>query len=492
MILGSALGRSQPEQVLASRRLTASARLRSASKRRRSTMTALWAETALLPEGFAEGVRLEIDARGDLLAVEVGTEAGAERLSGVVLPGMPNLHGHAFQRAMAGLAERLMPGEASFWTWREVMYRFLERIGPDELSAIAAQLYVEMLEAGYTAVGEFHYLHHAPDGRPYADPAALSWAILEARARSGIGLTHLPVLYMAGGFGGAPPEPGQRRFLHDLEGFASLLEALAPRLAAEPDLRLGAAPHSLRAVPDRALREAVGLADRIDAEAPIHIHVAEQAKEVRDCVEWCGDPPVAHLLDTVEIGPRWCLIHATHMDDGETEALARSGAVAGLCPTTEANLGDGLFNLGGFLAAGGRFGVGSDSHVSISPIEELRWLEYGQRLATLRRLIAASEEQPHCGAHLWQAALAGGAQALARKIGRLAPGYRADLIRIDDQHPILVGRSEQSLLDSLVFSGNAKLVRDVMVGGRWQVRGGRHIRRDEIAADYGAAVARMA
>jgi formimidoylglutamate deiminase len=472
MILGSALGRSQPEQVLASRRLTASARLRSASKRRRSTMTALWAETALLPEGFAEGVRLEIDARGDLLAVEVGAEAaGAERLSGVVLPGMPNLHGHAFQRAMAGLAERL---------------------GPDELSAIAAQLYVEMLEAGYTAVGEFHYLHHAPDGRPYADPAALSWAILEARARSGIGLTHLPVLYMAGGFGGAPPEPGQSRFLHDLEGFASLLEALAPRLAAEPDLRLGVAPHSLRAVPDRALREAVGLADRIDAEAPIHIHVAEQAKEVRDCLEWCGDRPVAHLLDTVEIGPRWCLIHATHMDDGETEALARSGAVAGLCPTTEANLGDGLFNLGGFLAAGGRFGVGSDSHVSISPIEELRWLEYGQRLATLRRLIAASEEQPHCGAHLWQAALAGGAQALARKIGKLAPGYRADLIRVDNQHPILVGRCDEPLLDSLVFSGNTKLVRDVMVGGGWQVRDGRHIRRDEIAAAYGAAVARMA
>jgi formimidoylglutamate deiminase len=455
-------------------------------------MTTLWAESALLPDGFADGVRLEIDARGDLLAVEAGAEAaGAERLSGVVLPGMPNLHGHAFQRAMAGLAERLVPGEASFWTWREVMYRFLERIGPEELSAIAAQLYVEMLEAGYTAVGEFHYLHHRPDGRPYAHPAALSLAILEARDASGIGLTHLPVLYMAGGFGGRPPEPGQRRFLHDLEGFAALLEALAPRFADQPDLRLGLAPHSLRAVPDRALREVVALADGIDAAAPIHIHVAEQAKEVRGCMEWCGARPVAHLLDTVEVGPRWCLIHATHMDDEETERLARSGAVAGLCPTTEANLGDGLFNLGAFLTAGGSFGIGSDSHVSISPIEELRWLEYGQRLSSLRRVIAASEDEPHCGARLWRAALRGGAQALGRRIGRLAPGWRADLSRIDDEHPILAGRRREALLDSLVFSGNANLVRDVMVGGRWLVRDGRHARREEIAAAYRATVARL-
>jgi formimidoylglutamate deiminase len=455
-------------------------------------MTALWAETALLPDGFAGGVRLEVDARGDLLTVTAGAEAaGAERLFAVVLPGMPNLHGHAFQRAMAGLAEHLAPGEASFWTWRDVMYAFLERIGPEELRAIAAQVYVEMLEAGYTAAGEFHYLHHQPDGRPYADPAALSGAILEARDASGIGLTHLPVLYMAGGFGGRPAEPGQRRFLHDLGSFAALLEALAPRFAGQPDLRLGLAPHSLRAVPDHALREMVALADGIDPEAPIHVHVAEQAKEVRDCLEWCGARPVRHLLDTVEIGPRWCLIHATHTDDVETEVLGRSGAVAGLCPTTEANLGDGLFDLGGFLGAGGNFGIGSDSHVSISPIEELRWLEYGQRLSSLRRVIAASADEPHCGARLWRAALAGGAQALGRRIGRLTPGYRADLIRIDDQHPILAGRRGDRLLDSLVFSGNANLVRDVMVGGRWLVRNGRHIRHDEIAAAYRAAVARL-
>jgi formimidoylglutamate deiminase len=456
-------------------------------------MTVLWAEAALLPEGFADGVRLEIDPQGDLVAVEVNAQpSGVERLSGIVLPGMPNVHSHAFQRAMAGLAERLAPGEASFWTWREVMYRFLERIGPAELRAIAAQLYVEMLEAGYTAIGEFHYLHHQPDGRPYADPAELSWAILEAQHSSGIGLTHLPVLYMAGGFGGRPPEAAQRRFVHDPDRCADLLQRLAPRFADEPDLRLGLAPHSLRAVPDQALQHVVAVADTIDAGAPVHIHVAEQVKEVRDCLEWCGARPVRHLLDTAPVGPRWCVIHATHMDEAETAMLARSGAVAGLCPTTEANLGDGLFELGGYLAAGGRFGIGSDSHVSISPIEELRWLEYGQRLNTLRRLIAASAEQPHCGARLWRDAQAGGAQALGRKIGRLAPGYRADLIRLDAAHPILAGRAGDALLDTLVFSGNANLVRDVMVGGRWLVQAGRHLRRDEIADAYRTALKRLA
>jgi formimidoylglutamate deiminase len=456
-------------------------------------MTVLWAEAALLPAGFADAVRLEVDARGDVSAIEAGAApADAERLSGVVLPGMPNVHSHAFQRAMAGRAERLATGEASFWTWREVMYRFVERIGPDDLRAIAAQAYVEMLEAGYTAVGEFHYLHHQAGGRPYADPAELSWAILEAQQASGIGLTHLPVLYMAGGFGGRTAEEGQRRFLHVPESFADLLARLVPRFAADPDLRLGLAPHSLRAVPDQALGSVSVLTDTIDAAAPIHIHVAEQVKEVRDCLEWCGARPVRHLFDTAAVGPRWCLIHATHMDEVETDMLARSGAVAGLCPTTEANLGDGLFNLGGFLEAGGRIGIGSDSHVSISPIEELRWLEYGQRLSSLRRLIAASAEQPHCGARLWRDALAGGAPALGRRIGRLEVGYRADLIRLDSAHPVLAGSRGDALLDALVFSGNVNLVRDVMVGGRWLVRDGRHIRRDETAAAYRAALRRLA
>jgi formimidoylglutamate deiminase len=454
--------------------------------------TALWAETALLPDGFAPGVRLEIDGRGDLIAVEPGADAaGAERLKGIVVPGMPNLHSHAFQRAMAGLAERQGADEASFWTWRAVMYRFLERIGPDELAAIAAQLYVEMLEAGYTAVGEFHYLHHQPDGSAYADPAELSQAILAAQRQSGIGLTHLPVLYLSGGFGGTPPDPGQRRFLHDLDAFGALLERLRAAFAGDPDLRLGVAPHSLRAVPDQALLPAIQIIDRIDPQAPVHIHVAEQVREVRDCLAWCGQRPVAHLLEIAPVGPRWCLIHATHMDDDETAELARSGAVAGLCPTTEANLGDGLFNLAAFLEAGGGIGIGSDSHVSVSPVEELRWLEYGQRLNQLRRLVAASMAEPHCGARLWNAALAGGAQALGRSTGRLAPGHRADLMRLDAGHPTLAGRAGPALLDSLVFAGNANPVRDVMVGGRWLVRDGRHHARDAIAGRYRAALGRL-
>ena len=348
-----------------------------------------------------------------------------------------------------------------------------------------------MLEAGYTAVGEFHYLHHRPDGRPYADPAELSRALLAAQRATGIGLTLLPVLYLAGGFGGQPPDPGQRRFLHDLDGFERLLEQLQGALAGDPDLALGIAPHSLRAVPDDALLRALALIDRIDPAAPIHIHVAEQAREVHDCLAWCGARPVAHLLEAAPVDPRWCLIHATHMDDDETLALAQSGAVAGLCPTTEANLGDGLFDLAAFLDAGGRFGIGSDSHVSVSPIEELRWLEYGQRLTSLRRLVAASEAEPHCGARLWQAALAGGAQALGRRIGRLAPGCRADLVRLDADHPLLCGRRGDALLDSLVFSGNTSPVRDVMVGGRWRVRDGRHLERERIAAAYRQTIVKL-
>ena len=452
----------------------------------------LLAERALLPDGFADAVRLEIDARGDLVMVQPGGDAaGAERVPGVVLPGMPNLHSHAFQRAMAGLAERLAPGEASFWTWREVMYRFLERLEPDDVQAIAAQLYVEMLEAGYTAVGEFQYLHHRPDGRPYADPAGMSLAILAAQAETGIGLTLLPVLYAAGGFGGKAPEHGQRRFVHTLDDFVTLVTRLRKATTDDPQLRIGIAPHSLRAVPDDVLRRSLEAMEAIDPRMPVHIHVAEQAREVRECLESCGERPVRHLLRTAEVDARWCAIHATHMDDGEVADLARTGAVVGLCPTTEANLGDGLFDLGGWLAAGGAFGIGSDSHVSISPIEELRWLEYGQRLSTLRRLVAASEADPHCGARLWKAALAGGAQALGRRIGALAPGHRADLIRLDPDHPSLFGRPGDALLDGLVFSGNANPVRDAMVGGRWRVRDGRHLERERIAGRYRRTLVRL-
>jgi len=455
-------------------------------------MTVLFADQALLPDGWARDVRFEIAADGALAAVEPGAEAtGARRLPSPVLPGMPNLHSHAFQRAMAGLAERAGPADDSFWTWRKVMYDFVARLTPEAVEAIATQLYVEMLKAGYTAVGEFHYLHHDPDGRAYADPAEMSSRVIAAARAAGIGITHLPVLYAHGGFGGAETNAGQRRFLHDAESFAVLVETLAARHGGDPEVRIGIAPHSLRAVTPELLAQAIVMLDALDASAPIHIHIAEQEKEVADCLAWSGARPVDWLLGNFDIDRRWCAVHATHMTLAETVALARSGAVAGLCPTTEANLGDGLFPLRAYLDADGALGIGSDSHISVSPVEELRWLEYGQRLAARRRNIAAGSGAPHVGAALLRASLAGGAQALGRSIGALAPGARADLVVLDAEHPILAGRSEDDLIDSWVFSGNANLVREVHVGGRRVVQDGRHADEDAIAARYRAVLAAL-
>ena len=460
----------------------------------------LFATRALLPDGWASDVLLEIGADGTLAAVTPGTAppAGASRASGPVLPGMPNLHSHAFQRAMAGLAERAgregTPGEAdSFWTWRQAMYGFVGRLTPAQNEAIAAQLYVEMLKAGYTAVGEFHYLHHDPDGRPFADPAEMAERIAAAAAATGIGLTLLPVLYAQGGFGAQPTGPGQRRFRHDADSFLQLVELLWSRHQGDPQVGLGIAPHSLRAVTPAQLAAAVAGLHRLDPTAPVHIHIAEQVKEVEDCLAWSGARPVDWLLDQAGPDARWCLVHATHMTDGETARLAASGAVAGLCPTTEANLGDGLFNAPGYLALGGRWGIGSDSHISVSPIEELRWLEYGQRLLHRRRnlLLPGNRAGGNVGAALYRAALEGGAQALGRPIGRLTPGARADLLVLDTERPSLIGRADDALLDAVVFAGNENPVRDVMVGGRWVVEQGRHVAEAGVLDAYRRALAEL-
>ena len=448
----------------------------------------LFAESALLPEGWCRDVRFEIGADGALAAVaaEAGAE-GATRLAGPVLPGMPNLHSHAFQRAMAGLAERAAPQDDSFWTWREVMYGFLGRLEPAQIGAIAAQLYVEMLEAGYTAVGEFHYLHHDPHGRPYDDPAETSRRVVAAAARTGIGITQLPVLYRHGDFGGAAPDPAQRRFLNDRERLLRLVEALASDHREDPQVRIGVAPHSLRAVTEAELTALLeGLAG-LDGAAPVHLHIAEQQKEVQDCIAWSGQRPVEWLLSRFEVDARWCLIHATHVTEEETRRLAETGAVAGICPTTEANLGDGIFPARAFLDAGGRLGIGSDSHVSVSPVEELRWLEYAQRLSTRSRNLLA-RDGPSLGGSLYRWALEGGAQALGRPIGRLAPGCRADLVVLDPEAPALLGKEEDRLLDALVFAGNVSPVRDVMVGGRWLVEQGRHRERAAVLESYRKAL----
>ncbi len=395
------------------------------------------------------------------------------------LPGIANLHSHAFQRAMAGMAERQTNPEDSFWTWRETMYRMAARFDPGTLQAVAAQLYVEMLEAGYTTVCEFHYLHHAPDGNPYADPAAMSRALIAAARETGIRLTLLPVLYMSGGFDGRALGERQRRFGHDVDGFLALTDAL--RRDQDDALRVGCALHSLRAVPVDAMHAVLAALPR---DMPVHIHIAEQIGEVQDCLALRGARPVEWLLANAQVDPRWTLVHATHLEPAEVQGIARSGATVAICPTTEANLGDGLFPLRDFLAAGGAFGIGSDSQISVSPVEELRWLEYGQRLATHHRNIAVRADSPSVGKTLLQGVLASAGNATGDNSSE-------DWVLLDDDAPQLAGAAADDIVDRWIFSGNRNLVREVHVAGERVVAEGRHRDRDSIAARYRQAIAKL-
>ena len=376
---------------------------------------------------------------------------------------------------MAGMAERQTDPADSFWTWRETMYAMAARFAPDLLHAVASQLYVEMLEAGYTSVCEFHYLHHAPDGQPYAPATAMSDALLRAAHDTGIRITLLPVLYMAGGFDGRPLSERQRRFGHDIDAYLRLFDAL--RTHEGDTVRVGCALHSLRAVPPQAMREVL---HALPMDARIHVHIAEQMAEVEECITLRGARPVQWLLDNATVDARWTLVHATHLDDAEVQGIARSGATVAICTTTEGNLGDGLFPLRAYLDAGGRWGVGSDSHISVSPVEELRWLEYGQRLLTRRRNIASSMRSPSVGTTLFA-----GVQASAAD----STGFDArDRIVLDADAPVLAGASEGDLIDRWIFSGNANVVRDVEVAGVRVVEDGRHRDREAIAARYREAM----
>lgn len=442
--------------------------------------------TALLPDGWRDDVLVSLEG-GAIAAVEAGAAPGdAERFAGAAVPGLPNVHSHSFQRGMAGLAERRGDAPDSFWTWREVMYRFLDRLSPDDIEAIAAQAFAEMLEAGFTAVGEFHYLHHAPDGAPYANLAETAERIAAAAAATGIGLTLLPVLYHHGNFGGAPAVPGQRRFLNDLDRYARLLEASARAIRDVPDARIGIAPHSLRAVALDELRALVAA----HPAGPVHIHVSEQVKEVDDCLAAHGRRPIELLFDTAPVDGRWCLIHATHADAGEIALMAGSGAVIGFCPLTEASLGDGICDVTGYLAGGGRFGVGSDSLIRVSAAEELRTLEHVQRLRHRSRNTLGGPGIS-TGRRLHEAACAGGAAALDRTTGRIAPGARADIVVLDRDHPSLAAARGDVILDAWIFSADNAGVGDVICGGARVVSGGRHRDRDAIAARYRAAVRRL-
>lgn len=453
-------------------------------------MQTLHLASAFLGDGWASGVNVEIGPDGTISDVTTGAApAGAERVRGAVLPGMTNLHSHSFQRAMAGLAER--GGADDFWSWREAMYRFLERIGPEELYAITAQLYVELLKGGYTGVCEFHYLHNDPAGAAYDDPALLAVVIHEAAAAVGIGLTLLPSLYLTSGFGERPPEPGQRRFVTAPDRHLVMLERLEGVLKDHPDRRLGIAPHSLRAVPIEILTEIVAARRRTDPFGPVHLHLAEQAREVEDCLAWSGRRPARLLFNRVAPDHQWCLIHCTHLDQREARDLATSGAVVGLCPTTEANLGDGVFGLPGHLRAGGRLGIGSDSHVCRSWTQELRLLEYSQRLTQRRRAVAALTGQTSPATVLVEAALRGGAQASGRMVGRIAPGCRADLVVLDADDPALAARDGADLLDTAVFATDRPPIRHVMVGGIWRIRDGAHAAELGIAQAWRKALRRL-
>lgn len=446
----------------------------------------LFFEHMLLPGGFSRDVRLTV-REGTIAAIESGAEArpGDER-HGCGLPGLPNLHSHAFQRGMAGLAERRGPSGDSFWTWREVMYRFLDRMTSGDVRAIAALAYMEMLEGGFTRVGEFHYLHHDVGGAAYADPAEMSRAIVAAAGESGIALTLLPVLYSYAGFGAQPPQPAQMRFVMDIDAYARLVDAADTAARALPDAIVGVAPHSLRAVSPEQLDALAG----IGAGRPVHIHIAEQVKEVADCLAWSGQRPVEWLLDHASVDSRWCLVHATHMTPDETEALAKAGAIAGLCPITEANLGDGLFPAEAFLEAGGRFGVGSDSNVLIDASEELRLLEYGQRLLHRGRNMLAGGEGRSTGADVYAAAVDGGAAALGMA-GGIVVGAPADIVGLDTGHPSLAGKSGDALLDGYIFSAGRGAIDAVWRRGEQLVSGGRHRDRAAIVRRYVAALDRL-
>tara|TARA_R100001244_G_scaffold47550_3_gene42274 strand:- start:17088 stop:18464 length:1377 start_codon:yes stop_codon:yes gene_type:complete len=447
-----------------------------------SSSTSFHFTMAMLPQGWTSDVRITV-ANGCIARIETGIAASAadeRHMAGI--PGLPNLHSHAFQRAMAGLAERRdsLAQADSFWTWREVMYRFVSRLGPADVQAIAALAYMEMLEGGFTRVGEFHYLHHQPDGTRYDDPAEMAAALAQAADETGIALTLLPVFYAHSGFGGKAPDNSQRRFANSLDGFQLLVDASATALRPLPDGVLGIAPHSLRACTPQELAQ---LIDRANDQMPIHIHVAEQIREVEDCLAWSGSRPVEWLLDHVALSERWCLVHATHMTEAEAAGLARSGTVAGLCPMTEANLGDGLFAADSFLGAGGSYGIGSDSNILIDAAAEMRLLEYGQRLRHHSRNHLSAQPDESIGGAIFRASLAGGAKALAAP-AELAEGHPADIVSLNVEHPSLTGRNGDGWLDGWIFAARNDAIDCVWRHGRKCVSGGRHIAREQIIARY--------
>ncbi len=454
-------------------------------------------EAALLPQGWVENAAVSVSDAG--IVTQIGLEAappGAERIAGIAVPGMPNAHSHAFQRAMAGATEYRLSARDSFWTWRQAMYALANRIEPEELEIVAAQLFIEMLKAGYTSVAEFHYLHRRANATPYLGTNDLWSAIASAASTAGIGLTLLPTLYQTSDFGGRPLKREQARFALETEEF---LRAIGERVLAERrdgatargSIRTGAAFHSLRAVGYESLREAALRLRDIDPALPVHIHVAEQLREVRACKRETGRRPIELLLESGLMTPHWCLVHATHATPAELEGIAGRAATVCVSISTEANLGDGFFDARRFLNADGRLCIGSDSQATVCPAEELRWLEYQQRLRRKRRGALATSADPHVGTRLWRDAAIHGAQAIGQAVGQIAVGRRADWLVLDRAHSSMAGSTVETALDHLLFAGASAAIRDVMVAGRWVVKDYRHAAEAELRPRFASLMSRL-
>ncbi|NQY37146.1 MAG: formimidoylglutamate deiminase [Alteromonadaceae bacterium] len=453
-------------------------------------MIKIYAESILLTDGWAKRQTLTIND-GIIVAINSGKSENVDHEVGTIIPGMVNCHSHAFQRAFAGFSEQGSEGQDSFWTWRNIMYKFLGQLTDKNAEVIANQLYIEMLKMGYTRVAEFHYLHHDINGDNYAELATMAHAIFKAAQQSGIGLTLLPVLYRHSGFGELLPTDGQKRFINSVGQFNQLVSDCYDLSKNYSNTNIGIAPHSLRAVDKNSLIEVVAHVRSLDANAPIHIHIAEQQKEVDDCLAHYGQRPVEWLLANIPLDSHWCLIHATHITEQERRGIIASKAIAGICPTTEANLGDGIFPTTEFLSEQGTLAIGSDSHISVNPIEELRWLEYTQRLIKQQRAILADAKQASVGQNLWQQAAKGGAQSTNTNTGELAIGKQADLLVLDEQQTRLFASSEQHLLDSLIFASQKNPVQDVMVNGQWVVRNYQHEAEQDIASKFADILAEL-
>jgi formimidoylglutamate deiminase len=459
-------------------------------------------ESALLSQGWAVGALVSVADHGYITAIDITTSpdiansppADVERVAGIVVPGMPNAHSHAFQRGMAGNTEYRLSARDSFWTWRQTMYALANRIEPADLQVLATQLFLEMLKSGYTSVAEFHYLHRQTNGQPYANANGLWDAIAAAATVSGIGLTFLPTLYQTSDFGGQPLKSEQARFALDTEWF---MRAVEERIGAErrdtsATTRTGAAFHSLRAVPLDALRTVAQGLRQIDATLPVHIHVAEQRKEVEACQLATGRRPIELLLDTGLLTEHWCLVHATHASAQELQGIEATAASVCVSISTEANLGDGFFDAARFLKMGGRICIGSDSQSTVCPAEELRWMEYQQRLHKKRRGVLASTAEPHVGTRLWRDAALHGAQAIGQSAGAIAVGRRADWLVLDASHPSMAGAAAASALDHLVFAGGSAAIRHVMVAGRWVIKERHHAAEDALRGRFADLMRRLA